>query len=38
METFKCKECGHNKTAVNTTLKKVCCANCRSFVKNSKKK
>jgi len=39
METFKCTECGNTKTAINTTLKKVCCAKCRSFIpKQSKKK
>ena len=38
MEIFKCEECGHDKTAVNTTLKKVCCAKCRSFIKKNTKK
>lgn len=30
-EQFVCKQCGHNKTAVNTVLEKICCAKCRSF-------
>lgn len=30
-EQFVCKQCEHNKTAVNTVLEKICCAKCRSF-------
>lgn len=34
VKSFVCGECGHDKKAVNTTLEKICCARCRSFVAN----
>ena len=34
--TYKCKECGCKKKAVNTVLKMECCANCKFPVKELK--